>query len=78
MIEKEKSLPLLAKAGLPRVKFHGLRHSHGTILLAAGGNLKAVSERVGHSRTSMTSDVYSHAVQGMQRELVEKLDRLLG
>lgn len=70
--------PLLQRAGLPRVKFHALRHTHVTVLLAAGGNLKAVSERVGHSRTSMTSDVYAHAVQGMQRELAEKLDRLFG
>ncbi len=70
--------PLLAKAGLPRVKFHSLRHSHVTALLAAGGNLKAVSERVGHSRTSMTADVYGHAVEGMQRELADRLERLFG
>ena len=70
--------PLLAKAELPRVKFHSLRHSHVTALLAAGGNMKAVSERVGHSRTSMTADVYAHAVEGMQRELADTLDRLFG
>jgi len=70
--------PLLAKAELPRVKFHSLRHSHITNLLAAGGNLKAVSDRVGHSRTSMTADVYAHAVDGMQEELVRKLDQQLG
>ncbi len=70
--------PLLAKAGLPRVKFHSLRPSHVTALLAAGGNLKAVSERVGHSRTSMTADVYGHAVEGMQRDLADRLKRLFG
>jgi integrase len=70
--------PLLAKADLSYLKFHSLRHSHVTMLLAAGGNLKAVSERVGHSRTSMTSDVYAHAVQGMQQELADKLDQLIG
>ena len=48
------------------------------LLLAAGANLKAVSERVGHSRTSMTLDVYSHAVEGMQRELANTLDQLFG
>ena len=68
--------PWLKEAGLPRVKFHSLRHSHITALLADGGNLKAVSERVGHSRASMTADVYSHAVEGMQRELATQLDRL--
>jgi integrase len=70
--------PLLAKAKLPRVRFHSLRHSHITTLLAAGGNLKAVSERVGHSRTSMTADVYAHAVEGMQRELADRLEQLYG
>ena len=69
---------LLEKAKLPRVKFHSLRHSHITTLLAEGANLKAVSDRVGHSRTSMTADVYAHAVQGMQRELADTLDRLYG
>jgi integrase len=70
--------PLLAKAGLRRIKFHSLRHSHATILLAANGNLNAVSERMGHSRTSMTADVYAHAVEGMQSELAEKMERLFG
>lgn len=69
---------LLEKSNLPRVKFHSLRHSHITTLLAEGANLKAVSERVGHSRTSMTADVYAHAVEGMQRELASTLDRLYG
>ena len=68
----------LKNAGLPRVKFHSLRHSHITTLLADGANLTAVSERAGHSRTSMTTDVYAHAVEGMQRELAARLDRLFG
>ena len=70
--------PLLADAGLPKVKFRSLRHSHITHLLTENGNLKAVSDRVGHSRTSMTADVYAHAIAGMQDELVSKLDEMLG
>ena len=69
---------LLDKAEVRRVRFHSLRHSHVTTLLAAGGNLKAVSERVGHSRTSMTADTYAHSVEGMQKQLTEKLDRIYG
>ncbi len=69
---------MLEEAKLPKVKFHSLRHSHITALLADGAPLTAVSERVGHSRTSMTTDVYAHAVEGMQRELANKLDRLYG
>ncbi len=70
--------PWLRRAGLPSVKFHSLRHSHITMLLADGGNLLAVSQRVGHSRTSMTVDVYAHAIEGMQRDLVSRLDRAIG
>jgi integrase len=70
--------PLLEAAKLPKVKFHSLRHSHVTTLLAEGAPLAAVSERVGHSRASMTTDVYSHTVEGMQRELADRLDRLHG
>jgi integrase len=69
---------LLAEAELPKVKFHSLRHSHITALLAEGAPLPAVSERVGHSRTSMTTDVYAHAVEGMQRDLADRLDSLYG
>ena len=70
--------PWLRTAGLPSVKFHSLRHSHIPMLLADGGNLLAVSQRVGHSRTSMTADVYAHAMEGMQRDLVSNLDRAFG
>ena len=70
--------PLLRKAGLRPVRFHSLRHTHITALMADGANPRGISERVGHSRTSMTLDVYSHAVEGMQRELADRFDRLLG
>jgi len=68
----------LKSAELPPVKFHSLRHSHITALLADGANLTAVSQRAGHSRTSMTADVYAHAVEGMQHELATRLERLFG
>ena len=47
-------------------------------LTGTGGNLTAVSQRAGHSRTSMTADVYAHAVEGMQKELATRLERLFG
>lgn len=48
--------------GLPRLVFHGLRHSSATILLAAGLPITLVSERLGHSKVSVTLDVYGHAI----------------
>jgi integrase len=68
--------PLLKAAKLPSVRFHSLRHSHVTDLLASGADLKAVSDRVGHSRTSMTADVYGHSVSDRQGELAHRLDAI--
>jgi integrase len=55
-------------AKVPRISFHGLRHSHLTHLLAAGVHPKIASERAGHSSVSITLDVYSHAVPGLQAD----------
>ena len=43
---------------------HDLRHTHATHLLAAGVNVKIVSERLGHASTSFTLDVYGHVMPG--------------
>ncbi|HXT59732.1 MAG TPA: site-specific integrase, partial [Pirellulales bacterium] len=68
--------PLLVKAGLPSVRFHDLRHSHASLLLAQGVHPKIVQERLGHSQISMTLDVYSHLMPGMQRAAADGLDAM--
>ncbi|HLZ70486.1 MAG TPA: site-specific integrase [Dehalococcoidia bacterium] len=70
--------PLLEQAGLPRIRFHDLRHTAATILLADGENVKAVQERLGHAAAAMTLDVYGHVLPGFQRAVAERLDRLFG
>jgi integrase len=60
-----------------KVRFHDLRHTHASQLLKAGVPVKVVSERLGHATASITLDVYSHVLPGMQREAVEKLDSML-
>jgi integrase len=62
------------KAGVPGLSFHGLRHSHATMLASLGANIKAVQERLGHSTTRMTLDVYSHVTSTMQDQAVAALD----
>lgn len=69
---------LLRQAGLPRVTFHGLRHSHATALLVAGVNPKVVSERLGHSDVSITLGTYSHVLPDLQKEAAAKIDGLFG
>ncbi|HME70122.1 MAG TPA: site-specific integrase [Myxococcota bacterium] len=71
--------PLLRRAGLPEsTRFHDLRHSAATLLLAQGVHPKIVQERLGHSSIVLTLDTYSHVLEGMQREAAVKLDAILG
>lgn len=55
-------------SGLPLLNFHGLRHSHATVLLQAGVPVRVVAERLGHADPAMTLRVYQHVVPGMQRQ----------
>jgi integrase len=56
------------RAGLPRIRFHDLRHTHATLALQAGVHPKVVSERLGHTTVALTLDIYSHAIPAMQQE----------
>jgi integrase len=67
---------LLHEAGLPKVRFHDLRHSAATILAAARVDLKTIQERLGHSTIATTADIYSHALPKMQQEAASKIDDL--
>jgi integrase len=68
---------LLKKGGLPAIRFHDLRHSAATILLSLGVHPKVVQELLGHNQISMTMDIYSHILPGMQREAIAKLNDAL-
>ena len=67
----------MAERGLKRVRFHDLRHSHATHLLAAGIHPKIASERLGHSKVGITLDLYSHVLPGMQAEAAAAVDGAL-
>jgi integrase len=56
------------RSELPRIRFHDLRHGHATHMLAAGVNVKLVSERLGHATTSFTLDTYAHVMPGQQAD----------
>lgn len=59
------------------VCFHGLRHTHASLMLKAEVPAKVVSERLGHSQIGITMDTYSTVMPGMQREAANKLEELL-
>jgi integrase len=68
---------VLKKAGLPQMRFHDLRHSAATILLSMGVHPKVVQELLGHSRISMTMDIYSHVLPTMQKDAMERMNDAL-
>jgi integrase len=70
--------PLLERAGLPRIRFHDLRHSAATLLLGLGIHPKIVSEMLGHSQIAITLDLYSHVTATMQQEAVRAFEGLFG
>lgn len=69
---------LIEKVGFPGVRFHDLRHTHATLLLAEGIHPKIVQERLGHKTITLTLDTYSHVLPGLQEEAAAKLELMLG
>jgi integrase len=69
--------PLLARAGLPHIRFHDLRHSAATLLLGQNVHPKVVSECLGHSQVSITLDLYSHVTPTMQRQAADAMESML-
>ena len=53
---------------------HGLRQGHATLMLAAGVNMKVVSERLGHSTIGITADLYTHIAEEVHRQAANSLD----
>lgn len=70
--------PLLDRAGLPRIRFHDLRHTAASIPLAHGVPSKIVSEMLGHASTAITDDIYAHVTPTMQRGVADMLDVAYG
>jgi len=68
---------LVREAGLPEIRFHGLRHTSAGLALAAGVQMTVVSDRLGHSSTTITSDLYAHVVPAVAREAAEKIAALV-
>ena len=62
-------------AGVKRVRFHDLRHTHATLLLASGANMRAVSARLGHASVAFTLQIYGHVLPGWMRPWQRQLGK---
>lgn len=77
-VRNRSFVPIQKAAGIdPPVRFHDLRHTAATLMLAAGANAKAVSERLGHANIAITMDFYQHVSQTMQREIADLMGSIL-
>lgn len=61
---------------LPLIRLHDLRHTSATLLISEGCDISTVSHRLGHSKTSMTLDVYTHHLEAKDEEASETLGSL--
>lgn len=68
----------LKVAGLPKIRFHDLRHAYATLMLAAGVPLRVIQEALGHTSIATTAAVYAHVLPALQKDAAAKLDEALG
>jgi integrase len=69
---------VLTRAGLPRLRFHSLRHSCASLLLTQHVPARAVMELLGHSEIRLTMDTYSHVMPQLMTEAANAMDDALG
>jgi integrase len=66
------------RAGLGHLRFHDLRHSCASFLLAQGVPPRVIMETLGHSTISTTMDTYAHVMPSLLQESADAMDRALG
>ena len=67
---------IVHNADVPSIRFHDLRHTHGSLLIKEGIPVKVVSERLGHAHIAHTMQTYQHLLPGMQADAALVAERL--
>jgi integrase len=68
---------LAKRAGVPPITLHDVRHSYATAALAAGEPVKVISERLGHSSTTITANLYQHVLPSMDERTANAVAQLI-
>jgi len=68
---------IIATTPLPRIRFHDLRHTHASLLIAARVPIKVVSERLGHAHPAFTMHTYQHLLPGMSAAAADQFAALI-
>jgi len=66
--------PALKAAGLPRMRFHDLRHTYASLLIEQGENIKYIQSQLGHSSPTVTLNVYAHLMKTVNQEAACRLE----
>ncbi|KAA3630730.1 MAG: site-specific integrase, partial [Calditrichaeota bacterium] len=72
---KREFHPALDRAGLRRIRFHDLRHTYASILIAQGENIKFVQSQLGHASAKTTLDRYGHLMPNLDNDAARRLDK---
>jgi len=67
--------PALRRAGLERMRFHNLRHTYASLLIAQGEHPKYIQSQLGHSSINVTMDIYGHLMETVNHEAAGKLGK---
>lgn len=74
---KRRFKPALSRAGIGSLRFHDLRHTYASLLLANGAPMKYVQHQLGHSSIKMTMDLYTHLLPEVNEQCVNLLDNIV-
>lgn len=76
-LAKRRFLPALNRAGIDKIRFHDLRHTYASLLLANGAPMKYVQHLLGHSSITMTMDLYTHLLLEVNDKCVNLLNNIV-
>src|SRR6516164_8274123 len=64
--------------GMPEITLHSLRHTHASMLIAAGMDILTISRRLGHANPTITLSVYGHLIHGTDNRAAQIMDQVFG
>jgi integrase len=67
----------LAAAGLPRQRFHDLRHAFATLMIESGEDIAVISKILGHATLATTADIYAHLTPATSQRVADRMDAIL-
>lgn len=73
---RKEFIIVLNKAKIPKIKFHGLRHTYATRLFEENVPIKTVQALLGHSNINTTMNIYTHVTNNMKNNAIEKLNAI--